>query len=59
MELALPRGDGSEPAFARVKKRLKDANGLPIGTSNENPIYDSRVYEVEYQDGHKISMTAN
>ena len=46
MELALRRGDGSEPAFARVKKRLRDANGLPIGTSNENPILDSRVYEV-------------
>ena len=48
MDIALPRVDGSEPAFARVKKRLRDANGLPIGTSNENPILDSRVYEVEY-----------
>ena len=59
MELALLRSDGSEPASARVKKRLKDANGLPIGISNENPILNSRVYEVEYQDGHKASMTAN
>ena len=59
MELALRRGDVSEPAFARVKKRLRDANGLPILTSDENPILDSCVYEVEYQDGHKASMTAN
>ena len=59
MDMALPRGYGSEPAFARVKKRLRDANGLPIGTSNENPILDSRVYEVDYQDVHKASMTAN
>ena len=59
MELVLPRGDGSEPASARVKKQLRDANGLPIGTSNENPILDSRVYKVEYQDGHKASMTEN
>ena len=59
MELALLRGNGSEPAFARVKKRLRDANSLPIGTSNENPILDSCVYEVEYRDGHKASMTAN
>ena len=59
MELAHPRGDGSEPAFARVKKRLKDANSLSIKTSNENPILDIHVYEVEYQDGHKASMTAN
>ena len=53
MEIVLPRVDGSEPAFVRVKKRRRDANGLPIETSNENPILDSRVYEVEYQDGHK------
>ena len=47
MELAHQRGGGSEPAFARVKKRLRDANGLPIGTSNENLIIESRVYEFE------------
>ena len=58
MELALPRnGDHSE--FAKVTKRLKDANELPIGTANQNPILDTRMYEVEYQDGHKASMTEN
>ena len=57
MELALPR-NGDQPEFARVTKRLKDANGLPIGTANQNPILDSRMYEVEYQDGYKASMTA-
>ena len=59
MELALPRSNCSEPAFARVKKQLRDANGFLVGTSNENPILDSCGYEVEYQDGHKASMTAN
>ena len=58
MELALPR-DGDGPEFARVTKRLRDNNGLPIGTANENPILDSRMYEVEYADGHKIAMAAN
>ena len=58
MELALPR-DGDGPEFARVTKRLRDDNGLPIGTANENPILDSRMYEVEYADGHKIAMAAN
>ena len=53
MELALPRGNGSEPALTRVKKRLRDASDLPIGTSDENPIFDIHVYKVEYQDGHK------
>ena len=31
MELAIPQGDSLEPRLARVTKRLKDANGLPIG----------------------------
>ena len=58
MEVALPR-DTEGPDFAHVTKRLKDANGLPIRTSNEIPILDTRVYEVEYVDGHKASLTAN
>ena len=48
MELALPR-DGRETTFAHFTKRFKDANGLPIGTSHENPILDTRFYEVEYR----------
>ena len=58
MEIALPRDDEG-PEFAKVTKRLRDANGLPIGTANDNPILDTRVYEVEYLDGHKASLAAN
>ena len=58
MEVALPR-DTEGPDFYRVTKRLKDENGLPIGTANEKPILDTSVYEVEYVDGHKASLTAN
>ena len=58
MEVALPRNTEG-PDFACVIKRLKDANVLPIGTANENPIQDTIVYEVEYVDGHKASVTAN
>jgi len=58
MELALPRDDEG-PEFAKVTKRLRDANGIPIGTANDNPILDTRVYEVEYMDGHKASLAAN
>ena len=58
MELALPR-DGEGPEFAKVTKRLRDANGIPIGTANDNPILDSRLYEVEYADGYKASLAAN
>jgi len=59
MKLALPSGDSAQPVFARVTRRLRDANGLPIGTAHDNPTLDSRMYEVEYQDGHKSAMAAN
>ena len=49
MELALDRGEDG-PSFAKVTKGLRDANGLPIGTVNDNPILDTRLYEVEYLD---------
>ena len=58
MEVALPR-DNEGPTFAKVTKRLRDANGLPIGTANDNPILDTRLYEVEYLDGHTASLSAN
>ena len=58
MELVLPR-DSEGPEFARVTKRLRDANGIPIGTADDNPILDSRVYDVEFADGYKASLTAN
>ena len=59
MELAVPRGDNPNPQYAKVMKRLRDVNGIPIGTANKNPILDSRMYEVEYQDGTKASLAAN
>jgi hypothetical protein len=58
MELALPR-NGGEVEFAKVVKRLRDKNGLPIGTANDNPIFDTRIYEVEFPDGHRSSLAAN
>ena len=59
MELALPQGDSLEPRLARVTKRLKDSNGIPIGTADQNPLLDTRMYEVEFADGGKASLTAN
>ena len=58
MELALPR-EGGDVQFGRVVKRLRDRDGLPIGTAHDNPILDSRMYEVEFQDGYKTSLAAN
>ena len=58
MELTLDQG-GYRPEFARVKNRLKDANGRPISVANNNPILDSVMYEVEYRDGYVAAMAAN
>ena len=59
MELALPQGDSLEPRLARVTKQMKDPNGLPIGTAANNPLLDTRMYEVEYLDGKKVLLSAN
>jgi hypothetical protein len=56
MELALPRS-GGEVEFAKVTKRLRDKDGLPIGTANDNPILDTRIYEVEFPDRHRSSRS--
>ena len=58
MELALDRHDDG-PEFARVNKRLKDKDGRPIVIAADNPILDTRMYEVEYADGYKTAMAAN
>jgi hypothetical protein len=58
MELALPR-NGAEVHFGRVLKRLREKDGIPIGTAHDNPMLDTRMCEVEFQDGHKASFAAN
>ena len=57
MEIALSI-DGEGPNFAKLTKLLRDANGIPIGRHHENPMLDTRVYEVEYLDGHIASLAA-
>ena len=59
MELAVPRGDNPNPQYAKVMKWLRDADGIPTGMANENPILDSRMYELQCQDGTKASLAAN
>ena len=58
MEVAFPRY-GNGPEVARVVKRLREKCGIPIGTASDNPILDSRIYEVDYPDGHRASLAAN
>jgi hypothetical protein len=61
MEIALPRGGGDpeDTQYAKVTKRRRDAEGRPIGTANDNPLLDTREYEVEFLDGHIEPMPAN
>ena len=59
MELALPHGDEATPQYAKVTKRLRDTNGIPISTADNNPILDMRMYKVEFMDGTKQSLLAN
>ena len=59
MELALLQGDSLESRMARVTKRLKDASSIPIGTADDNPLLDTRMYEVEYLDGECASLSAD
>ena len=59
MELGIRRGDEHEMVHARAKKRAIDVDGNPIGIANENPLLDSRAYEVEYLCGTHDIMTAN
>ena len=59
MELALPRHDDGGMLHAHVTKRMKDEEGRPIGRAADNPLLDSRLYEVEFVDGHVEALTAN
>ena len=59
MELTLPQRNNGEPLTGRVVKRFRDANGIPIGLANENPMMDTRLYEVEFSDGSKQALAAN
>ena len=34
-----------------VKRRKRNEDGTLVGTANNNPMLDTRIYEVELQDG--------
>ncbi len=55
--LMLPRGNVL--ARGTVIGRQRDARGNPIGNANTNPILDSCMYFVEFEDGDVCELTAN
>ncbi len=56
-QVQLPKNDAL--VSGKVIGRKRDANDNPIGVSNSNPILDTRVYEVEFGDGHVEEFAAN
>jgi hypothetical protein len=56
-EVMLPRG--GEAHRGTVQRRVKDGDGLPVGRANQNPLLDTREYEVVFPDGATEAYTAN
>jgi hypothetical protein len=56
-KVLLPSGD--EMLYGTVLHHKCDAIGNLIGKSNANPILDTSVYEVLFQDGHIEAYNAN
>ena len=40
-------------------KRVRDADGNPVGLRHNNPLLDTRRYEVQFGDGSVQEYTAN
>ena len=56
-KVIIQRGDVMEQGI--VKQRKRDNNGNLIGRSNRNPLLDTSLYEVEFEDGTTEAFTAN
>ena len=55
----LPGDDGASTVLGRVKNRKRDHDGALIGKSNDNPVLNTAVYNVETPDGNIHEYTAN
>jgi hypothetical protein len=53
----LPREDSREPA--KVMKQKLDDDGNPVGKANDNPLFDTSLYEVLFDDGGIEYYSAN
>ena len=56
-QVLLPKG--GEFRVGNVIRRRVDENGNPKGLSHNNPILDTREYEVEFDDGEVLEYAAN
>ena len=51
--------DGVSFASGKVVARARDSEGVLIGKSNPNPLFDTSVYEVKFEDGSVERYNAN
>ena len=58
VNIVLPGKDG-EPVLTVVKGLKRGLNGELIGTKNDNPILDTRIFHVEFPDGHLEEYSTN
>ena len=57
-ELIMDVGSGNERK-GRVTKRSRGHSGEPIGIAHNNPLFDTREYDVEFTDGSVEKYSAN
>ena len=57
-EVLLPV-DGEHMGSAKVMSRAKDTDGIVAGAQNDNPMLDTRVYNVMFPNGAKRQYSAN
>ena len=57
-KVSIPK-DGHTFATERVVKRSRDENGELVGKSHSNPLLDTAMYEVEFEDGAVERYHAN
>jgi len=50
---------GDDLVLGTVITRKRDAHGNPIGKSADNPIFDTRVYQVQFPDHRIEEYSAN
>ena len=45
--------------LTKVVKRKRDSDGMPVGTTHDNLMLNTRVYIIQYMEGHEALLTAN
>jgi len=56
-EVILPKGD--QMILGKVIARKREINDNPIGVAHSNPIFDTRLYQVQFPEGHVEEYSAN